>query len=71
MPRKPKQDDRFEADPDEFRLGGGDVGSIVQLSDKNPPGEPFKPNKFPMGFDLRPKVHRKKHKPWRRVRPAK
>jgi hypothetical protein len=68
VPRR-KGDDQFEPDPDEFHVES--VGALHQLTDKNPPGEPFKPNKFPMGFDLRPKVHRKKHKPWRRVRPAK
>ena len=60
-----------EPDPDEFRLGGSDVGSIVQLSDKNPPGEPFKHKRFPIGFDLRPGVHKKRHRKWRKVREIK
>lgn len=58
-----------DEDPDEFRLGGSDVGSIVQLSDKNPPGEPFKPKRAMLGFDLRPNVHKRKHRKWRSVSP--
>lgn len=64
MPPRKSEDD----DPDEFRLSGSDVGSIVQLSDKNPPGEPFKHKRHPMGFDLRPGVHKKRHRKWRKVR---
>ena len=68
MPRKANEP---EIDPDEFRLGGSDVGSIVQLSDKNPPGEPFKTKRYPLGFDLRPGVHKRKHRKWRSVGPMK
>jgi hypothetical protein len=68
MPRRKSNE---EPDPDDFRLGGSDVGSIVQLSDKNPPGEPFKPKRYPLGFDLRPGVHKKRHRRWRKVRAIK
>ena len=57
-----------EDDPDEFRIES--VGSVTQLSDKNPPGEPFKHSKFPLGFDLRPGIHKRKHRKWRKVRPV-
>lgn len=67
MPRRKSEDE----DPDEFRLGGSGVGSIVQLSDKNPPGEPFKTKRYPLGFDLRPGVHKRKHRKWRSVGPMK
>lgn len=68
MPRR-KSDDPAEPDPDDFRIES--VGALHQLTDKNPPGEPFKPVSHPMGFDLRPNVHRKKHRKWRKVRPVK
>ncbi len=64
MPRRRNTED---PDPDDFRLGGSDVGSIIQLSDKNPPGEPFKVKRYPLGFDLRPNVHKKRHRRWRSV----
>lgn len=57
-----------DEDVDEFRIES--VGSIAQLSDKNPPGEPFKPKRYPLGFDLRPNIHSKRHRKWRKVRPA-
>lgn len=68
MTRRRKSDG--DPDPDDFRLGGADVGSIVQLSDKDPPGKPFPHTKadFPMGFDIRPGVHKKRAKRWRNVR---
>jgi len=57
-----------EQDQDEFRLGGSDVGSIIQLSEKEPQGTQFQKARFPMGFDIRPGVHRKRAKRWRKVR---
>ena len=66
---RPKHGDEFEPDPDDFRIEA--VGALHQLSDKNPPGEPFKHKTYPMGFDLRPGVHKRKHRKWRRVSPAK
>lgn len=68
MPRR-RSDDPPDNDPDEYRIES--VGSIVQLSDKDPPGKPFPHARFPMGFDTRPGVHKRKNRKWRRVRPLK
>jgi hypothetical protein len=67
VPRRKSDDpDVFAPDPDEFRIES--VGSVLTLTEKELPGKPFKPAKHPLGFDLRPGVHRKKHRKWRKVR---
>ena len=45
------------------------VGSIVQLSEKEPVGVPYERAKFPMGFCTIPGAHKGQRPPrWRKVR---
>jgi hypothetical protein len=62
----PRRKSDEEQDPDEFRVES--VGSIVTLTEKEPPGKPYEKARFPMGFDIRPGVHKRKARKWRKVR---